>query len=204
MSFFANRNGRSIRAHWGLLVLSLLTVATLHAGQTDQIFVVRNHATIFEVPTGADADLRILAVVQLPVHGEVSINADQTLTFLPHRDVCETQDRFSYTVERHGRTERIDVTVDILCESLTVISNFSPDGDGQNDTFTILGIQRYPGNQLRIFDGNGQVVYVAQNYNNDWSGTDVDGQPLPAGGTVYYYVLHDGGKQQYSGILSIE
>ena len=195
---------RPLRARLGALACCLLVFSTLQAAQPDQIFVVRNHATVFEAPVTASTDVRIIDIVLAPEHGTVTINADQTLTFQPLRDVCETQDRFSYEIELDGVVERIDVTVDILCEALTVISNFSPNGDGQNDTFTILGIQNYPGNQLSIYAGNGLEVFSATDYDNDWAGTDAEGQALEGNGTVYYYVLKDGGTKSYAGILTIE
>ena len=189
---------------WALAVFCCAAGTLSASVATDQIFVVRNHATIFEAPRAETGALRILDVLEAPQFGTLTVNPDQTLTFSPQRDVCETQDRFSYTVEREGTLETIEVTVDILCEALTIISNFSPDGDGKNDTFTILGIQNYPGSRLTVFNGAGLEVYAATDYANDWRGTDRDGHPLEGDGTVYYYVLHDGGTRNYSGILTIE
>ena len=196
---------RPLRAlGWALAVFCTTAGTLLATVATDQIFVVRNHATIFEVPRAETGALRIIDILEAPQFGTLTINPDQTLTFLPLRDVCATQDHFRYTVDRAGSLETVETTVDILCEALTIISNFSPDGDGENDTFTILGIQNYPGSKLTIFNGAGLEVYAATDYANDWQGTDRDGHPLEGDGTVYYYVLHDGGTRNYSGILTIE
>ena len=194
----------------GLRLLSAFAVCFLlaHVARAailnDQIFVVRNHATVFEAPRAEAGALQIIDILEAPQFGTLTINPDQTLTFQPQRDVCATQDHFRYTVDRAGSLETVETTVDILCEALTIISNFSPNGDGENDTFTILGIQNYPGSKLTIFNGAGLEVYASTDYANDWQGTDRDGHPLEGDGTVYYYVLHDGGTRNYSGILTIE
>jgi gliding motility-associated-like protein len=63
----------------------------------------------------------------------------------------------------------------------------SPDGDGSNEEFLINCIQEFPGNKITIYNRWGQLVYQAENYNNDWKGTTQSGEPLPEG--AYFYVL---------------
>lgn len=76
---------------------------------------------------------------------------------------------------------------------LVVYNEFSPNGDGVNDFFTIDCISRYPGNVLEVYNRWGTVVYQKRGYNNDWDGTP-NGRAiiqkedeLPVG--TYYYVL---------------
>ncbi len=59
---------------------------------------------------------------------------------------------------------------------------FTPNGDGINDKFVILGIDKYPGSTLVIFNRWGNVVYRSNDYRNEW-----DGAQLNAG--TYYYEL---------------
>jgi gliding motility-associated-like protein len=63
----------------------------------------------------------------------------------------------------------------------------SPDGDGSNEEFLINCIQEFPGNKISIYNRWGQLVYQAENYNNDWKGTTQSGELLPEG--AYFYVL---------------
>jgi gliding motility-associated-like protein len=78
---------------------------------------------------------------------------------------------------------------------LTIPSGFSPDGDGANDTFKMLGLSRYRDNQLQIFNRQGQLVYEKENYNNEFDGTPNRGvrwsstssNLLPSG--TYFYVF---------------
>ncbi|MCW3466162.1 gliding motility-associated C-terminal domain-containing protein [Chitinophaga nivalis] len=59
---------------------------------------------------------------------------------------------------------------------------FTPNGDGINDKFVILGLDKYPGSVLIVFNRWGNVVYRSNNYLNNW-----DGSGLHEG--TYYYEL---------------
>nr|WP_299342457.1 gliding motility-associated C-terminal domain-containing protein [Allomuricauda sp.] len=84
-----------------------------------------------------------------------------------------------------------DAFVEPSC--LTVYNEFSPNGDGVNETFTIDCISRYPNNVLSVYNRWGTIVFEQRSYNNDWDGTSngravvQKGQQLPVG--TYYYVL---------------
>ncbi len=64
------------------------------------------------------------------------------------------------------------------------------DADGKNDTFLI---QCAPGsiNTLEIYNRFGQLVFITDNYDNTWAGTDRRGNLLPAGGYFYVFLLED-------------
>ena len=50
---------------------------------------------------------------------------------------------------------------------------FSPNGDGYNDYFEIIGLENLsPENELIIFNRLGQIVFRINNYKNDWNGTN--------------------------------
>ncbi|NRB58852.1 MAG: DUF11 domain-containing protein, partial [Winogradskyella sp.] len=84
-----------------------------------------------------------------------------------------------------------DASVDPIC--LTIWNEFSPNGDGVNETFLIDCIERFPNNTLEIYNRWGNIVYKTKGYLNDWSGTSngravINGSDhLPDG--TYYYVL---------------
>ncbi|RAJ17766.1 DUF7933 domain-containing protein [Olleya aquimaris] len=82
-----------------------------------------------------------------------------------------------------------EVTVD---GCLQIPSGFSPGNDAVNDTFVIPCIEDYPENILKIYNRNGTLVYLSNNYINDWNGIPNQGpinqsKVLPVG--TYYYVL---------------
>ncbi|MUU77742.1 DUF7507 domain-containing protein, partial [Winogradskyella endarachnes] len=84
-----------------------------------------------------------------------------------------------------------DASVDPIC--LTIYNEFSPDGDGVNETFVIDCIERFPDNKLEVYNRWGNIVYSAKGYLNDWKGTSNgravinQSDDLPVG--TYYYVL---------------
>jgi len=166
----------------------------------DHLVVVRNNSVIFDsVKKDKTASQQeVSGIVSQPEFGTVTINDKETLTYVPNEGVCEESDSFSYLLSTDKGTDTVDVVVDILCESLTIISGFSPNGDGINDTFTILGIENYPNNILTIFNQWGEQVYFRRGYQNDWNGNQFASEDL------YFYVFNDGEGQFYSGYLQIQ
>ncbi|TAH27147.1 MAG: hypothetical protein EAZ07_02635 [Cytophagales bacterium] len=64
---------------------------------------------------------------------------------------------------------------------------FSPNGDGQNEVFEFKGLSLFQTNKLFIYNREGQSVFTAENYLNNWDGKDNNGKIIPDG--VYYYTL---------------
>lgn len=94
-----------------------------------------------------------------------------------------------------ARTVTDQVNVDSGCQ-IVIPNVFSPNGDGDNDTFYIDGIQG-TNNKVRIFNRWGQVVFEANNYRNTW-----DGRNVPDG-TYFYEVVVEGGEGPFTGHLTI-
>lgn len=66
------------------------------------------------------------------------------------------------------------------------INILTPNGDGKNDVWVIKDIEKYPDNEITIFDRAGRTVYHVTNYQNDWMGF-LSGKPLTEG--TYYYII---------------
>ncbi len=87
------------------------------------------------------------------------------------------------------------VAVEVQIPDLFIPEVFSPNADGINDKFVILGLERYPNNSVIIINRWGNKVFEAAPYNNDWDGTNqfgitIGGNQLPVG--TYYYILNLG------------
>ncbi|XKX06107.1 gliding motility-associated C-terminal domain-containing protein [Tenacibaculum maritimum] len=94
-------------------------------------------------------------------------------------------------------------------ETVTIYNEFTPNGDGDNDTFYIEFIERYPNNNLEIYNRWGNLVYSKKGYDNTFKGVsngrlNIDeNSKLPVG--TYFYVLDLGesGKEPLKGWLYI-
>ncbi len=71
-------------------------------------------------------------------------------------------------------------------------NTFSPNGDGNNDTWYIGNILKYPNNRLDIYNRNGKLVFKANGYANLWDGKTYLGEELPAATYFYIMDLRDG------------
>jgi len=85
-----------------------------------------------------------------------------------------------------------DTTI-ILTEpfELALPTGLSPNGDGDNDTYVILGIEGFEKNEFRVFNRWGSLVYEKNNYNNEWGGESKNGEMLADG--TYFVVFVAGG-----------
>ena len=90
-------------------------------------------------------------------------------------------------------------------DGLFIPEGLSPNGDGLNDYFVILGIEAYPDNELTILNRAGVKLYQRQNYRNDWDGTPETGGVL--GGKLmegtYYYIFRYGQGNVRKGFIYI-
>jgi gliding motility-associated-like protein len=96
---------------------------------------------------------------------------------------------------------------------IVVFNAISPNDDGINDAFHIKGIDKYPDNEVEIYNRWGVKVYEAKSYNesdnmfkgySDGRSTFKRGDKLPTG--TYFYILKynkDGKGEQKSGYLYI-
>jgi gliding motility-associated-like protein len=76
--------------------------------------------------------------------------------------------------------------------NITIPEAFSPNGDNDNETFIIEGIENIPDNSIVIFNRWGTEVFSMSPYDNSWNGTsmstlNVGGDQLPTG--TYFYIF---------------
>ena len=74
----------------------------------------------------------------------------------------------------------------IVYSDLFIPSGFSPNGDGINDFWQIVGIDKYPNISVYIYNRLGVKVFSSNNYKNDWNGF-FNGIKVPDG--TYFYEL---------------
>ncbi len=69
-----------------------------------------------------------------------------------------------------------------LLSALKLPNVFTPNGDGRNEYFEIKNLSNFPQNKLEIYSRWGDLIYQVNNYQNNWSASNLD----PA---VYFYQL---------------
>jgi gliding motility-associated-like protein len=109
----------------------------------------------------------------------------------------------SYDADNDGIPDYLDAnkyrSSATVATDLEIYNALSPNGDGFNDVFTIRNIEKYPDNELTIFNRWGATLYQTRSYgqsNRYFTGQNANGKSLPEG--VYYYILmvREGSKTQ--------
>lgn len=75
-----------------------------------------------------------------------------------------------------------------LTNMLLVAEGISPNGDGDNDSWIIQGIENFPNARITVYNTLGDDVFTTTGYINNWSGEfNNSGNGLPSG--PYFYVI---------------
>lgn len=186
-----------------VLLLSSTTYKNPPQANADRAITLMNNEVLFEVLSNDYLDGEVLEMkfVSMPEMGVVEINKDFSVKYIPESDICDEVDKFTYFIRTSSGVDTTEISVEIICEELTFLSGFSPNDDGVFDNFTIIGVERYPKNQLIIFNGDGEQVYIQDSYSNEWDGK-VEGV-LPEKNTMYYFVFSDGNGNMHSGYVQV-
>lgn len=103
-----------------------------------------------------------------------------------------------YTVtvtDANGCTASTLITIDV---PLIIPSVITPNNDGKNDNFQIVGIEAYNTIEIHIFTRWGDEVFdysgtgiAYADYANQWNGTSKASKELPLGSYVYVIYLNN-------------
>lgn len=104
----------------------------------------------------------------------------QTLNYVIIKD--KPVGSYIYSVDVGGGCYS-EVNVNVINCPIFIPNAFTPNGDGFNDKFEIIGIENYPGSKLLIYNRWGMKLFEDKNFSNSnaWEGNS-DG--------VYYYILY--------------
>ena len=92
-------------------------------------------------------------------------------------------------------------TVNIIVKNILIPTLITPNWDGRNDYFVIMGLASLGKTELIIFDRRGAEVYKNTDYDNSWNGVDYNKHPLPE--DTYFYVLKSENGKSLSGYIVI-
>lgn len=102
--------------------------------------------------------------------------------------------------------ETTSYTITIIGPSI-IPQGFSPNGDGENDKFQLIGLENGP-YKLSIYNRWGNIVYEKDNYQNEWGGeTNKSFTLLETDGLLpdatYYYIIESANDKTKVGYVYI-
>ncbi|MBK8565583.1 MAG: HYR domain-containing protein [Saprospiraceae bacterium] len=132
-----------------------------------------------------------LNILNQPENGSVFLVVDSIYAFQPNPGFWGTDLMFvEYcNVDCPDECDVAKITFDFNYspDECVVTNLISPNGDGANDYLTVSCAPAHLLNTLIVFNEWGDKVYEAAPYNNDWYGTNGQGNPLPDG--TYFYLF---------------
>jgi len=151
--------------------------------------------TVLNIEVDAGQDVEIYAGESILLNGstsgvnyywqpEIWLNEPTSLTPIAFPEETTT----FFLTATNGVCDRTDEMVVTVNKNLTIPSVFSPNGDGINDRWEILGTARFPNMKVEIMDRWGQKVFESVSYGELkwWDGTH-RGKPVAT--STYYYVI---------------
>ena len=151
----------------------------------------------------------VITICDNPANGTIAI-VGYTATYTPNTGYSG-QDVFCYILcdTLTGFCDTAYVYLNITNQIFFIPQGFSPNGDGMNDFFNIVGIEKYPNSEVTIFNRWGDEVWISadggyQNTMTDgFTGLNKKSNPLPD--ATYYYVLkfNVAGMKNQSGFIQI-
>jgi gliding motility-associated-like protein len=130
--------------------------------------------------TISDFDPATGAFKYTPTPGKCGKDSTRIMVVYTYAESGKTADTFFYMVR-----------FNVPCSSNDIPNYITPNGDGINDVFVIPNFAtKYRNAKLMIYNRWGNIVWRSYgSYQNNWSGSHYDGQPLPDG--VYYYMIEN-------------
>jgi gliding motility-associated-like protein len=109
---------------------------------------------------------------------------------------------FGVTVTDRNNCLEDTVFVIATITSECIPNIFTPNGDGQNETWNLENTFLYEDSEVRIYGRYGRLIFQSFGYNEAWNGTNNQGKDVPEG--VYFYSIEIGhGFEPINGMVTI-
>ncbi|KFC60589.1 hypothetical protein FEM08_06310 [Flavobacterium gilvum] len=144
---------------------------------------------------GVPVELSDVNLTGVTVPEGLTLNPDGTITVAPNTPSGTYEVVYSIC-EKLNPTNCNSATVTVVVNDVEVFNALTPNDDGNNDVFTITGLENYPDNTLEVFNRWGVKVYSTEGYGQNGNffrgfaeGKNVvkQSEGLPSG--TYFYVL---------------
>lgn len=138
-----------------------------------------------DITHGADFIIDSIEIIDQPKHGTIEITTDGKVIYTPDPNYVG-EDIFTYKVkDSNGQwTNVATVNITITTNELFIPNVITPNDDGINDTFEIVGLENYRNAQVLIYNRWGNQVYRNDQYTNM---RGFSGEGLNKG--TYFYVI---------------
>lgn len=138
---------------------------TMEYGKDITINVLEN-----DEPGSSAIDRGSVRIISPPSNGRVTVNSDGSVTYTPD-DGFLGEDIFEYEItDENGLTSTAYVRITVLPRDLIIPNVITPNGDGKNDRFVIVGREAYDRIEITIVNRWGNEVYRNQDYKDEWDG----------------------------------
>ncbi len=154
-----------------------------------------------------NTDSSTMCFFQTAYLGLVNTNSKYTYYWLPEGQTTSSVElsglapgthMFKVIITGCSVSDKDSVYINVEPCDLTIPNVITPDGNGLNDYFKIINLDKYNNSKIVIFNRWGKKVYENNNYQSNWDGgKETDG--------VYYYVLKttQGIIKEYSGTITV-
>lgn len=142
-----------------------------------QLSVTRNDFVEY-----SEIDAESVRIISNPSHGSLRYQGNGIFIYESEKTFSGI-DQFTYIVRDKNGNWSEEATVQIEVAGLVLPNVITPNGDGYNDTFEIIGLYKYDRCEFQVFDRFKNVIYSNDNYKNDWVV-----QPNVTDGTYFYLV----------------
>ncbi len=168
--------------------ITVLTLPTVDLGPDQRI---RAGASIrLEGPVGSNL------TYQWSSGSLASLSAESSLTTRPAQTTT-----YRLTVLTNSACPVSDEVLVDVSPGLFVPTAFSPNGDGRNDTWSLIGIEAFPQCSVRIYDRWGELIFQAMPYVQPWDGSYRGKSVVPG---VYQFIIRPApGQPEQEGTLTV-
>ena len=116
---------------------------------------------------GSELDVHSLNIVDFPLHGSLDVDERGIVSYQSNSTFTGV-DKFTYRIADLNGNSSAPATVFIEVIGAFVPNIITPNDDGINDVFFIVGLNLFDRVELKILTRLGEFVYESENYKNDW------------------------------------
>jgi gliding motility-associated-like protein len=174
------------------LVLDLTLSNASFTGSTTQFFIPVGDFTVKTSRTTTSTKAPLFSSLYGPGYDNPYFEIKDNVLFWSSADPAPGKETFlilAQVLDRKGNqvAKFFEIKRSRTAFSSLIVSNtFTPNGDGTNDKWTVLGLRFYEGARISVFDKDGDRLFYTEIPDQGWDGT-FNGKELPIGS--YFWVI---------------